>query len=78
MGFKCEDPHIVKGKFFLLFNLKFAPNLLRGSEILLKARLDKLLSPINLIDFGVFIKKPRISLPRVPEFLALITRFFLY
>ena len=33
----------------IVANLKVTPNLLRGSETLLKSLLDKLLSPINLI-----------------------------
>ena len=41
---------ILSGRCLLFFSLKFAPNLLNGSEILLKSLLDKLLSPINLIE----------------------------
>ena len=46
--------------------------------ILLKSLLDKLLSPINLIGKGELINNPRISLPNVPEFFALINKPFLY
>ena len=65
------------GKFLFLLKLNFAPNLLKGSEILLKSLLDKLLSPIILILYGVFIKSPANNLPKVPEFCAFIVRFFL-
>ena len=77
-GFNLDDPWIISGKFFLLFNLNFAPNLLNGSEILLKSLFDKLLSPINLIGFVEFINNPSISLPKVPELFALIVRLLLY
>ena len=40
----------------------------KGSAILLKSLFDKLLSPINLIGKELFIRKPRISRPSVPEF----------
>ena len=70
------DPFIVNGKLLLFFNLKIAPNLLKGSETLLKSLLDKLLSPINFMGLVVLIKSPRISRPNVPEFSALIVRFF--
>ena len=46
---KFLDPKIVNGKFLFWNNLNFAPNLLSGSEILLKSLLDKLLSPIIFI-----------------------------
>ena len=62
--------------FYFFLNLNFAPNLDRGSEILKKSLFDKLLSPINFIGYGVFIKKPRINLPNVPEFSAFSIRFF--
>ena len=39
---------MVKGKFLLFFNLNLAPNLLSGSEILLKSLFDKLLSQLAL------------------------------
>ena len=44
-----EDPKILNGKFLFLFNLNLEPNLLRGTETLLKSLFDKLLSPIILI-----------------------------
>ena len=62
----------------MFFNLKIPPNLLRGSDILLKSLVDKLLSPIRFIGFVVLIKNPSINLPKVPEFSALRVRFFLY
>ena len=62
----------------MFFNLNFAPNLLNGSEILAKSLFDKLLSPINFIVENEFTRRPRINLPNVPEFSALIIRFFLY
>ena len=77
MGFNLSLPYIVKGKFLLLVRWNFGPNLLSGSVILLKSLFDKLLSPINFIGYGVFIKIPSISLPSVPEFCASIVRFFL-
>ena len=43
------DPFIINGSVKLSFNLNFAPNLVRGSAILLKSLFDKLLSPIILI-----------------------------
>ena len=71
----CE-PKIVKGKLLLLFNLNWAPNLLSGWVTLLKSLFDKLLSPIIFIGYLVLISRPRISLPKVPEFLASIVIFF--
>ena len=44
---------------------------------LLKSRLDKLSSPIILISYGDFIRRPSISLAKVPELPALIEIFFL-
>ena len=49
IGFKLDEPKIVRGRFLLFFKLNFTPNLLSGSETLLKSLLDRLLSPINLI-----------------------------
>jgi len=49
IGLKFVDPDIVRGRFLLFLNLNVAPNLVKGSEILLKSLLDKLLSPISLI-----------------------------
>ena len=68
IGFNLCDPITLSGKNLLFVSLNFAPNLLRGSETLLKSLLDRLLSPTRLIGFGEFTNKPRISLPRVPEF----------
>ena len=48
IGFKFLDPIMVNGRFLLLFNLKAAPNLLKGSDTLLKSLFDKLLSPLRL------------------------------
>ena len=59
---------INNGKKLFFLNLNLAPNLLRGSDTLLKSLLDKLLSPTKCIGFGEFTNRPRISLPRVPEF----------
>ena len=75
-GFKFDEPEIKRGRFLFFLNLNFAPNLDRGSEILKKSLFDKLSSPINFIGYGVFIKKPRINLPNVPEFSAFSIRFF--
>ena len=69
---------MVNGKLLFLLSLNFAPNLLNGSAILLKSLFERLLSPISLIDSGELIKSPKINLPRVPEFLAFIFKFFLY
>ena len=77
MGLRFEDPITLRGKFLSFFNLNLAPNLLKGSAILLKSLFYKLLSPINFIGCVVLIKKPKISLPSVPEFLASIIIFFL-
>ena len=62
----------------MFFNLKIPPNLLRGSDILLKSLVDKLLSPIRFIGFEVLIKNPSINLPSVPEFSALSVRSVSY
>ena len=43
-----------------------------------KSLLDKLLSPIIFIFFVDLIKRPKINLPSVPEFLASIVKFLLY
>ena len=43
-----------------------------------KSLLDKLLSPIIFIFLGDLIKRPKINLPSVPEFLASIVKFLLY
>src|SRR6056300_1117183 len=75
--FKFVLPFIIRGKYFSFFRLKFAPNLLNGSVILLKSLLDKLLSPINFIGYFVSIRNPNISLPKVPEFSAFRVKFFL-
>ena len=53
-------------------DLKVAPNLVNGSTILLKSLFDKLLSPINLIGLVLLTNRPKINLPSVPEFFALI------
>ena len=68
IGLRFDVPVIVNGKFLLFFNLNLAPNLLKGSDTLLKSLFDKLLSPTNFIGSGEFTNSPRISLPRVPEF----------
>ena len=77
MGFILLEPIISSGKVLLFFSLNATPNLLSGCAILLKSLLDKLLSPINLIVLFDLTKSPRISLPSVPEFLALICKLFL-
>jgi len=46
---KDFHPKIIKGRFLLFLSLKSAPNMLSGSEILLKSLFDKLLSPTTLI-----------------------------
>ena len=71
-------PKIVSGRFLFFFKVNSAPNLLKGFEILVKSLFERLVSPINLIGFGVLIKKPKINLPKVPEFFASIQIFFLY
>jgi len=43
-----------------------------------KSLLDKLLSPIILIFLGDLIKRPKINLPSVPEFLASLIKFFYF
>ena len=68
IGFSLDDPQIFKGKKLFFLNLNMAPNLLKGSDTLLKSLFDKLLSPIKFIGSGEFTNSPRISLPRVPEF----------
>ena len=78
IDFKFDDPLIVKGKFLPLVKLSLTPNLLKGSDILLKSLFERLLSPTNLIVYGEFINKPKINLPNVPEFFASKTKFFLY
>ena len=78
MGLALLVPISLKGKFFLFFNSYFPPNLFKGSVILLKSLLDRLLSPINFYLWFELINRPRINLPSVPEFSALIVRFFLY
>ena len=55
-----------------------APNFLSGSVTLEKSLFERLLSPINFIFFVDLINKPNINLPSVPEFLAFITKPFLY
>ena len=77
IGFRFWFPIKLKGKFLFFVRLNLTPNLLIGSEILLKSRFDKLLSPIIFILFFVFAKRPIINLPNVPEFLESITIFFL-
>ena len=77
IDFKFDDPLIVKGKFLPLVKLSLTPNLLKGSDILLKSLFDRLLSPISLIGSGVLISNPKISLPSVPEFCAFKVIFFL-
>ena len=64
--------------FFFFFNLNFAPNLLNGSDTLLKSLFDKLLSPISLIGCLQLINSPKINLPSVPEFSAFIMSFYNY
>ena len=76
IGFNLDAPYIVNGKKLFFLNSNLAPNLLSGSDTLLKSLLDRLLSPIKLIGSGEFIKSPRISRPSVPEFCAFIVRFF--
>ena len=76
MGLVLLVPINLKGKFFLFFNSYFPPNSLKGSVILLKSLLDKLLSPINFIGQLASINMPSINLPKVPEFSAFITVFF--
>ena len=77
IGLIFFDPWIVSGRLKFFFNLNFAPNLDKGEATLLKSLLDKLLSPTNLIVLVELIIKPRTNLPRVAEFLAFITVFFL-
>ena len=78
IDFNFWDPKIIKGKFLPLLNLNFIPNLVNGSVTLLKSLFDKLLSPIIFIGCEVLVTRPRIILPKVPEFSALIIKFFLY
>ena len=54
-----------------------APKSFKGFTTREKSLFDKLLSPINLIFLSVLMSKESISLPRVPEFPALITVLFL-
>ena len=68
IGFNFFGPLIIRGKLRFLCKLKEAPNLLKGSAILLKSLLDKLLSPTILIGKGLSIKIPEINRPSVPEF----------
>ena len=62
----------------VLFELILTPNNFKGSIILLKSLLDKLLSPFILIQFFEFTNKPRISLASVPEFQHPIIFFYLF
>ena len=71
------DPKIEIGKFFLFKGKNFAPNLSNGKVTLEKSLEDKLLSPSSFIFFFEATNKPKINLPHVPEFPALIVTFFL-
>ena len=51
-----------------LFVINFAPNFFKGSVILEKSLLERLLSPVILILILEWTKRPSISLPNVPEF----------
>ena len=73
IGFGFSKPFIVRGKFF--FVSKLAPNFFNGLITLEKSLFDKLLSPISLILFFELISNPKIILPKVPEFPALIKIF---
>jgi hypothetical protein len=78
MGLGFFKPLIIIGNLLFSLSDKSAPNLFKGSAILLKSLLDKLSSPIILILWVELINKPGRSLARVPEFFALIIIFFLY
>ncbi len=69
-------PFIISGSLLFL-DLNDAPNFLKGMITLEKSLLDKLLSPIKVILFSKLINKPKINLPKVPEFPASIVNFFL-
>ena len=57
--------------------MKLEPNFCKGSLILKKSLLDKLLSPINLTLCVPLINKPNKSLANVPEFPASIVTLLL-
>ena len=78
IGFKYSEPKILSGRVFFLFAINFAPNCSNGLIILLKSRLDRLLSPIIFNSYGDLINKPSKSLANVPELPAFMTIFFLY
>ena len=48
IGLRFLVPVIINGKFLFLFNLNLTPNLLNGSDILLKSLLDKLYSTTDM------------------------------
>ena len=56
----------------------FAPNFFNGSITLLKSLFDKLESPLIVISFFEWTKRPKMSLPSVPEFPESKIIFFLY
>ena len=65
-GLKNSEPVILTGSL-PLFALNFAPNFFKGSVILEKSLLERLLSPTKVTVFLKFTNNPNINLANVPE-----------
>ena len=66
IGFEKFVPFIIIGSL-PEFDLKVAPNLLKGFITLKKSLFERLLSPFRIILFFECINKPNKSHPSVPE-----------